>query len=130
MQRKTITNYDEAQRIISSKGDYLSPRQRKILKTLAKCNGIITHAMKLGRFNHQTHQKYMRENQKYNQAYNEIIECTIDMAEQSLLNQVVGENTAATIFYLKTKGKHRGYVERHEVTHQVLTPKMIEIIKE
>jgi hypothetical protein len=130
MKRKQISNYEVTNEIIRSKQDFLTRRQRLILKTLAKCNGIITHAMKLGRFNHCTHQKYMRENSKYSEAYNEIVESTVDMAEQSLLNQVVGENTAATIFYLKTKGKHRGYVERQEITHQVLIPKMIEIVKD
>ena len=40
----------------------------------------------------------------------------LDMAESQLHKQILGGNTSATIFYLKTKGKNRGYVERHEHT--------------
>jgi len=39
-----------------------------------------------------------------------------DMAEGSLLNQIKAGNTTATIFYLKTQAKDRGYVERQEIT--------------
>jgi hypothetical protein len=35
-------------------------------------------------------------------------------------------NTSATIFYLKTKGKNRGYVERSEV-HQETTYRSLDI---
>ena len=38
------------------------------------------------------------------------------MAESQLHKQILKGNTSATIFYLKTKGKNRGYVERHEHT--------------
>jgi len=39
-----------------------------------------------------------------------------DMAENELLRQIKDGNTTATIFYLKTQAKDRGYVERQELT--------------
>jgi len=39
-----------------------------------------------------------------------------DMAENELLRQIKDGNTTATIFFLKTQAKGRGYIERQEVT--------------
>lgn len=39
-----------------------------------------------------------------------------DLAEGKLVEQINEGNTTAIIFYLKTQGKQRGYVERHELT--------------
>ena len=38
------------------------------------------------------------------------------MVEGQLLSQIRRGNITAIIFFLKTKAKHRGYVERHEYT--------------
>ena len=40
----------------------------------------------------------------------------LDFAESSLHSQIINGSVPATIFYLKTKGKKRGYVERQELT--------------
>ena len=39
-----------------------------------------------------------------------------DVAETALMNAIIKGNIVATIFYLKTKHKDRGYVERSELT--------------
>ena len=43
-------------------------------------------------------------------------ETLIDFAENQLFQQVKDGNITAIIFTLKTIGKHRGYVERQELT--------------
>ena len=50
----------------------------------------------------------------------------LDFAESQLHKQISEGNTSGTIFYLKTKGKKRGYVERQEV-HQETTYKSLDI---
>jgi len=40
----------------------------------------------------------------------------VDFAEGKLQSLIKKENPTAIIFYLKTQGKDRGYVERQEVT--------------
>jgi hypothetical protein len=39
----------------------------------------------------------------------------LDFAESQLYKQIKDGSTTATIFYLKTKGKQRGYVERQQI---------------
>ena len=40
----------------------------------------------------------------------------IDNVESALYQQALAGNTTAMIFFLKTQGKKRGYVERSEIT--------------
>jgi hypothetical protein len=40
----------------------------------------------------------------------------LDFAESSLHKQIQSGVPASTIFYLKTRGKGRGYIERQEIT--------------
>jgi hypothetical protein len=46
----------------------------------------------------------------------EILDQNLDLAETKLLTAIRDGNLTAVIFYLKTKGKARGYTERAEVT--------------
>lgn len=46
----------------------------------------------------------------------EIVEDNLDLAEAGLIKAMGEGNMTAIIFYLKTKGKQRGFIERGEVT--------------
>ncbi len=49
----------------------------------------------------------------------EVISCEealLDLAESKLMENIKKGATPELIFYLKTKGKKRGYVERQEIT--------------
>jgi hypothetical protein len=52
---------------------------------------------------------------EYKAAVEELSDVAIDFAESQLHKQIKDGNSTATIFFLKTKGKKRGYVERQEV---------------
>lgn len=54
-------------------------------------------------------------------------EAMIDNVESKLLSKINDGDTTALIFFLKTKAKARGYVEKSEVrnTHEVLEPVQI-----
>lgn len=45
----------------------------------------------------------------------------LDTAEASLWNAVIKGEAWAVCFYLKTQGKHRGYVERQEIRQETST---------
>ena len=50
------------------------------------------------------------------EVYNEECEAVLDMAETNLIKEVNSQNFQAIKFYLQTKGRGRGYVERQEIT--------------
>lgn len=46
----------------------------------------------------------------------DVVESSLDMVEAVLMKHIRDGNVASAIFYLKTKGKHRGWSERQEIT--------------
>lgn len=66
----------------------------------------------------------MKKSKKFKKAIDDAYESIIDNVESKLLSKINDGDTTAIIFYLKTKGKKRGYVEKMELdsTIEVLEP--------
>lgn len=58
---------------------------------------------------------YVDKDPKLRELTDELTETFIDEAESQLFKQIREGNTAAIIFFLKTKARHRGYSERLEL---------------
>ena len=58
---------------------------------------------------------YVERHPDLSKIESEIVESNLDRAEFQLLKAITSGNLTAIIFYLKCKGKHRGYLERHQV---------------
>jgi len=92
-------------------------KKESMLKALEKSLGIVTVACKKANIPRSTYYKWMREDKEFEAEVKDIENIALDFAESHLHKQIRDYNsTAATIFYLKTKGKNRGYVERQEIT--------------
>jgi len=85
-----------------------------IKKALEQAYGNISLAAKTLGISRPTLYGYTRE---YNmeEDIHQAREALIDMAEHALAKKIQGADTASIIFFLKTQGKSRGYVERQEV---------------
>lgn len=88
--------------------------KQDILKNLEKSRGIITNAIKPLSVSRSTFYKYMREDEDFKERVQEITEAQIDWVEDKFLQKIEKLDTAALIFYLKTKARDRGYQERIE----------------
>ena len=91
-------------------------KQNKTLKNamieaLEKSLGIVTTAAKLVGIERNTHYVWLKEDPEYKKAVDGISNMTIDFAESKLHSLIKNENPTAIIFYLKTKGRDRGYIE-------------------
>lgn len=87
-----------------------------MLEALEQHKGIVLYAARAANVGRSTHYKWMEEDEEYRKAVEELENTTIDYVENKLIERIEEGDTTATIFYLKTKGKKRGYVERQEVT--------------
>ena len=93
----------------------LSTRKKKMLEALIKTRGIVTYAADNAGIDRTTHYVWCEQDPDYKKKVEDIAEIALDAAENSLHGQIDEKNTAATIFYLKTKGKKRGYIEKQEI---------------
>lgn len=88
----------------------------EVITAIEKASGIIKNAAKLLGCSRQTVYNYINNYATVKQAYDDANENMVDYVESKLIEQISVGNTTAIIFYLKTKGKHRGYTERTEHT--------------
>lgn len=98
----------------------LRGKKKLMYEALQSQLGVITTAASQVGIDRTTHYRWMKTDENYKQWVEEIPEITLDFAENALLKQIKEGNTTAVIFYLKTKGKQRGYIEKQEIenTHK------------
>lgn len=95
--------------------DKTDTKKGLMLEALEKSLGIVSTACKMVDISRQTHYAWLKADEEYKSAVNSIQDSVLDFAESHLYKLVKEGNPAATIFFLKTKGKKRGYIERQEI---------------
>jgi len=88
-----------------------------MIEALEKSLGVVTTAAKAVGIDRSTHYDWYNNDPEYRAAVDSISDIALDFAESQLHKQIQEGEVSSTIFYLKTKGKKRGYVERTEVEH-------------
>ena len=97
-------------------------RKKKILQAIKDSQGLLTLAAKKAGVTPWTVWDYSRRYPEVRQAVDEAKESIVDFAEGKLFQLIREGNTAAIIFFLKTRAKDRGYIERSEITGADGTP--------
>jgi len=93
------------------------PKKDAMIQALEKHLGVVTTACKTAGVTRTTHYRWLKEDEDYKNAAEDIENVSLDFAESQLLKQIKDGNTTATIFYLKTKGQKRGYIEKMRTEH-------------
>jgi len=99
-----------------------------MIAALTKSLGIVTTACKSVGIDRSLHYRWMNEDPEYKTSVEDISDIALDFAESKLHTLIDKGDTSANIFYMKTKGKRRGYIERSEVDHTVNIPNLPDII--
>ena len=90
-------------------------KKESILEEKEKSLGVVTVACKQSDVPRSTYYKWLNEDEEFAKAVKDIENIALDFGESQLHKQIGDGNTSATIFFLKTKGKKRGYIERSEL---------------
>jgi len=100
----------------------------KVVEAIHKMNGNLTAAARIVGISRQKLYMYMTDHPTVKAALQEARESMIDHAESVLYKKVLEGEAWAVCFFLKTQGKHRGYVERQEVAGTDGGPVKIEVV--
>lgn len=95
-----------------SKTSKILQTKKRIVEAMEKSLGVITTACKLAGVSRDTYYRYYEEDSEFKKQCDDIENIVIDFAESQLHKQIKEGNPTSTIFFLKTKGKKRGYFEK------------------
>jgi predicted DNA-binding transcriptional regulator AlpA len=92
--------------------------KKAVIEALESALGVVTSACKKAGVGRTTFYQWLKDDAEFAKQVADIENVALDFAESQLHKQIQDGSAAATIFYLKTKGKKRGYIERQEIAHE------------
>ncbi len=90
----------------------LSAKKKAFLRALEQTLGNVIQACKQA--SRSTYYEWLKNDEEFVIAVMNVNESNTDMVESALLDNIMKGDTTSIIFYLKTRAKDRGYVERQE----------------
>ena len=100
---------------LTKRAETTKKNKKRVLDALKKTLGVVSSACQKVDLNPTTFYSWLKNDEEFAKEVKMCKELAIDTAETSLMEQIKDGNTAATIFYLKTQGRDRGYVERLDI---------------
>jgi len=100
----------------------------RLIKAIRESNGLLTLAAAKAGIGYRTACRYVAEFPSVKETAQEAHERMLDFAEGKLYEKIRQGDNTCIIFYLKTQGKARGYVERQEISGEGGQPIKTEII--
>jgi hypothetical protein len=84
----------------------------EIASAITDSHGILSVAAKKLKCSRQTIYNHLKKSKRLQAIYDNENEAMIDFAEMKLFENIQAGKEASIFFYLKTKAKHRGYIEK------------------
>lgn len=85
-----------------------------LVQAMEKSLGVVTTACKSVGCDRSTFYEYYKKDEDFKSRIDELKNLTLDFAESQLHKKMQKGDTTAIIFFLKTKGRERGYIEKIE----------------
>ena len=98
----------------------MAKNKAALLEAMEHHLGVVTSACRMAGVTRPTFYNYLREDAEFSAKIDEMQDVALDFVEAQLFDQIRNGQPSSTIFYLKTKGKKRGYIEKSEVDMNVV----------
>lgn len=89
-------------------------KKEEFLSVIKKNNGVVFTSLIDAGISRYYYDQWLREDEDFKSSMVLAQEHAIDFVESKLFKLINDENPTAIIFFLKTRGKSRGYIERVE----------------
>lgn len=90
------------------------PEPVLVIAAIDELNGNLAAVAKKFKVSRSVLFAYIERHPELKQTINDVLEAQVDMAESSLYRAVLNGEAWAVQFFLKTRGKRRGYIERSD----------------
>ncbi len=107
--KKEKSNTQNAQKTDKKKSEFLV--------ALKNNNGNISDSCQAINIGRRTYYSWLDKDDVFKQDAEDAQESLIDLAESKLIENIQDNDNTSIIFFLKTKGKKRGYIEKQEIEH-------------
>jgi hypothetical protein len=101
--------------MIMSKTTKTDSLKGQLLFAMERTLGNVSQACKIVNCHRSTYYDYYNIDGKFAKLCDETSEIALDFAESMLMENIKNAKETSIIFYLKTKGKKRGYIEKQEL---------------
>lgn len=108
----------------------LTPKKQLMLEALRKSLGIVTTACLNAGISRESHYNWLKDDPEYKKSVEALDDVVLDFAESQLHKSINNGSDTATIFFLKTKGKKRGYIEKQEIINTNLNTDLTELVSD
>lgn len=106
--------------------------KENVLKALEKSLGIVTPACKEAGISRDAFYRWIKEDPEFKKAVDEVNEMQGDFVENQLFKKIKEGSERSIMFYMRYKGRKRGYTDSMDITtggDKINTIRLIEINK-
>jgi hypothetical protein len=89
--------------------------KKAMIKALHETLGVVSPACEAVGIARSTHYRWIEEDEEYKKEVEGVQDFQLDFVESKLFENVNSNDTTSIIFYLKTRGRHRGYIEKQDI---------------
>lgn len=95
----------------------ISVKREKIKEAIFSAGGFITQTAELLGVERHTVSRWRHNDVEIAEWFEEAVDNNLDIAETKLMENIKAGKEASVFFYLKCKGKARGFIERQQFEH-------------